>query len=176
VFRFTPAFLPPPVAAVEKKLPEAAAGVPGYLEYQEPVLTGNTSLYSTFFYILTLIFVFFLVLLLAYLASRLIGGKFGAARIKTAGNVLGSMPLDHNKRIIFVELNGSVLVLGVTEHSVALLKEISASEDIEKIKEDLSGKNQEGVFGYQSRALDNLQKKIKPMLRNLPGGKKRGPS
>ncbi|MDR3348029.1 MAG: flagellar biosynthetic protein FliO [Acidaminococcales bacterium] len=175
MFRFAPAFLPPSAAALGDKLAGAAAGSPGYLENRGSALTGNTAPYSTFFYILTLIFAFFLVLLLAYLASKLIGGKFGAARMRAAGNVLGSMPLDHNKRIVFVELNGAVLVLGVTEHSVSLLKEISSSVDIERIKEDLSGKNQEGVFGYQSRALDNLQKKIKPMLRNLPGGKKRGP-
>ena len=172
MFRITPAFFLPPAAAAER-LFAAAAGSPGY---QESALTGNTSPYPTFFYILSLLFVFFLVLLLAYLASRLIGGKFGAARLKSAGNVLGSMPIDHNKRIVFVELNNSLLVLGVTDHSVALLKEVSSSEDIQKIKDDLSGKNKEGLFSGQSYALDNLQKKIKPMLRNLPGGKKGGPS
>jgi flagellar protein FliO/FliZ len=171
-----PALLPTFFAAQGEELAGAVTGGQGYLEYQEPALTGNTSLYSTFFYILTLIFVFVLVLLLAYLASRLLGGKLGAARAKAAGNVIAGLPLDHNKRIVFVELNGSLLVLGVTEHSVSLLKEVSAPEDVQKIKDDLSGKNQGGIFSYQSRALDNLQKKIKPMLRNLPGGKKGGTS
>jgi flagellar biosynthetic protein FliO len=121
-----------------------------------------------------LVFVFFLVLLLAYLVSRLIGGRFGAARARAAGNVVGGLPLDHNKKIVFVELNDSLLVLGITDNNIVLLKEISAAEDIEKIKGDLSGKNIGGILSYQSRTLDSLQKKIKPMLDNLPGGKKRG--
>jgi flagellar protein FliO/FliZ len=149
-----------------------AAGEPGtgrYLEYQEPVVTGGASVSSTFAYILGLLLAFGFVLLLAWLASRFIGARF-LPRLPAAGQVLYAMPLDHNKRIVFVEVSGAVLVLGVTEQSVSLLKEIAGAEEIQRLKEDFE--NREGILSCQSKTLDSLQKKIKPMLRNLSGGKK----
>ena len=90
----------------------------------------------------------------------------------TSGSFFHSVPLDHNKRIVFFELNGSILVLGVTEHSVSLLKEISDAGQVQDVKENLPGSGKSGILHNQSSALLNLENKIKPLLRNLPGGKK----
>ncbi len=144
-----------------------------YLEYKNTAVTGATSVTSTFFYILSLILVFALVLFLAYFVSRFIGSKFGSSRFLSSSNILSVMPIEQNKKIIFVEINNSILVLGITENNISLLKEISASEDIKNLKEDLlNNKMTDGFLNYQTNTLENIQKKIKPMLRNLPIGKK----
>lgn len=146
----------------------------GYLEYKEPVVTTATSASSTFFYVLSLILVFVFVLFSAYFVSKFLGKNFGSfGRSKTSGSVIGALPLDQNKRVLFLQLNDEVLVLGVTEQSISLLKEITEKEEVERIKREFSEDAKSGtLLNYQSQTLNVLQDKIKPMLRNLPDGKK----
>ena len=135
-----------------------------------PVAVGGVSASSTILYIISLLFVFAAVVLSAYLVSKFIGNRF--TRLGADGSLFYSLPLDHNKRIVFFELNGSILVLGVTEHSISLLQEISGVSQVENFKNNLPGKGKGGILSDQSGALHNWENKIKPMLRNLPGGKK----
>jgi len=160
------------VAALAFFRPQAVRGnnAGTYLQYQEPVVTGGASASSTVTYVFYLLLVFAGVILLAYLSSKFIGNRF--SRLGAAGCLFHSMPLDHNKRIVFFELNGSILVLGVTEQSISLLKEISEASQVERLKESLPGKGKSGILHDQSGALLELEKKIKPIFRNLTGGKK----
>ena len=145
----------------------------GYLEYKEPVLLGATSAYSTFLYIVSLILVFAFVLLSAYFVSRFLGNKLGSySKANMGKNIVGMIPFDQNKKIVFLQVNDSLLLLGVTENNISLLQEITRSEDIERIKRELFNVEKPGILDYQSKTLNSLQKKIKPMLRNLPDGKK----
>ena len=150
------------------------ASTSGYLEYKEPVLSSSTSAYSTFFYVVSLILVFAFVLLSAYFVSKFLGNRLGTYGKSNLGkNIVGAIPFDQNKKIVFLQINDSLLLLGVTEHNISILKEITESEDIERIKKDLfSDSSKSGILDYQSKTLDSLQQKIKPMLRNLPDGKK----
>ena len=146
----------------------------GYLEYKEPAISTVSSVSSTFFYILSLILVFIFILFSAYFVSKIIGNRFGTlGKGNTGRNIVGSIPLDQNKRLIFLQLNDSLLVLGVTEQNISLLKEFDEIEDIERIKRELFDENKaNNLFDYHSKTLGSLQDKIKPMLRNLPSGKK----
>ncbi len=145
----------------------------GYLEYKEPAVAASTSASSTFFYSLGLIVVFLLILFSAYIVSKFLGGKIGSGGLLGSKSILGTIPLGQNKNVLFLEVADSVLVLGVTEQSISLLKEVVADEDIKKIKEDLVNKNMsKSLLGYQSQTLNGLQKKLKPILRKLPGGEK----
>ena len=151
----------------------AAAGKAPYLEYKEPVISSANSSASTFFYVLSLIVVFALILLSAWFVSRLLGSKFGANSLSNSGNVVGMIPIDASKKILFVQIDESLLILGVTEQNISILKEINDIEEIQRVKEDLYQKNAgSGILGYQSDALNLLKKKLSPVLRNLPDGKK----
>ena len=144
----------------------------GYLDYKEPIVNQTSSASSTFLYILSIIFAFCVVLFLAYFVSRLLGSKLGTFASMKAGNkIVGVLPLDQNKRIIFLEMAGSILVLGVTEQNISLLKEVSSLEEANKIKSEFSVDSDTGLFGQQSKSLDSLQQKIKPLLRNFSSGK-----
>ncbi len=142
----------------------------GYLEYKEPVITAGSSTLSTFFYILSIVVVFLFVLAGAYFVSKYLGGKMGTGGLFGAPNILGGMPLGQNKSLLFVKLLDTVLVLGVTEHNITLLKEISDEEDIERIKNDFTKKSQNtSLFTSQSQSLHDVRHKLGPILRKLPG-------
>lgn len=144
-----------------------------YLEYKEPAANAASSSSSTFMYILSLLFVFCVVLFLAYFVSRFIGTKFGSVGAFKSKNILGVLPLEQNKRILFLEVVDKVLVLGVTEQNISLLKEISSADEVKKLKEELLNNGSgSALLGYESQTLDELKSKLKPLLKNLPGSKK----
>jgi len=144
-----------------------------YLEYKEPAVTTASSSSSTFLYILSLLFVFCIVLFLAYFVSRFIGTRFGNMGTFKSKNILGVLPLEQNKRILFLDVVDTVLVLGVTEQNISLLKEISSADEVKKLKEELqNSSSSSALLGYESQTLDELKSKLKPLLKNLPGSKK----
>lgn len=152
---------------------QTTTGKTPYLEYKEPVISSANSSSSTFFYVISLVAVFLLILLSAWFVSRLLGNKLGANSFSHSGNIVGMIPLDASKKIVFVQIDESLLILGVTEQNISFLKEINDIEEVQRIKEDLYHKNaNSGMFGYQSDTLDLLKKKLRPVLRNLPDGKK----
>ena len=103
-----------------------AAG--GYLEgYEEvdPRPTG-VSWWSTLAYLVSLFAVFAVVLVMAYFAARFIGGRYNAARMSASGGrILENLPLGPNRSVCTVEMAGRVFLLGVTEHNINLLGEIT---------------------------------------------------
>jgi len=127
----------------------------GYLKYQDPAPPA-TSILSTIAYIFTLLLAFSVVIGLAYFTSRALGQKLGQG---TASNsrVLTTVPLGTNRTLQIVEIAGKVLLLGVTDHSITLLQEITDQEEITKLR-DIPGSSAGSSFDQVfQRQLASLQ-------------------
>lgn len=136
-----------------------AAG--GYLEgYEEadPRPTG-VSWWSTLAYLLSLFAVFAVVLVMAYFAARFIGGRFNAARLSASGGrVLENLPLGPNRSVCTVEMAGRVFLLGVTDHNINLLGEITDKNLIEHLHTQSIA--QGDMFSQEFGTLSDLVRKI----------------
>ena len=104
-----------------------------YLKYQEPQ-PATTSWLSTGGYLVSLLITFFLVLGLAYFASRFLGHKFSQNMGMGDSTILSTLVLGPNRAVVVVEIAGKILVLGVTEHQITLLQEIHSAEEIAKLR------------------------------------------
>ena len=139
----------------------AAEAAGGYLEgYEEvdPRPTG-VSWWSTLAYLVSLFAVFAVVLVMAYFAARFIGGRFNAARMSASGGrILENLPLGPNRSVCTVEMAGRVFLLGVTDHSISLLGEITDKDLIEHLHEQAI--NSGDMFSQEFGTLSGLVKKI----------------
>lgn len=141
----------------------AQAAPNDYLKYQEPQ-PAATSSFSTFAYILTLIITFAVVIGLAYFTSKFLGQRMG--KIGTSGDnrILITFPLGPGKAVYIIELAGKYLILGVTDHSVNLLKEITDQEEIEKLKSTVpqlpSSSSFEHIFENHLSTLQSMSQKF----------------
>ena len=145
-----------------------AAG--GYLEGYEDVDPRPTgvSWWSTLAYLLSLLAVFAVVIVMAYFAARFIGGRFNAARMSTSGGrVLENLPLGPNRSVCTVEIAGRVFLLGVTDHNINLLSEITDKDLIEHLH--AQSINSGDMFSQEFGALSGLVKKI-PLFKNRDKG------
>lgn len=139
----------------------AAEAAGGYLEgYEEvdPRPTG-VSWWSTLAYLVSLFAVFAVVLVMAYFAARFIGGRFNAARMSASGGrVLENLPLGPNRSVCTVEMAGRVFLLGVTDHNINLLGEITDKDLIEHLHAQSIDSGD--MFSQEFGALSGLVKKI----------------
>ncbi len=111
-----------------------AAGQGGeYLAYQEPQPAGSSWL-STIAYTVSLLVTFAVVIGLAYFTSRFLGQRMGRFSQSGENRVLVSLPLGQNRGVFVVEVAGKLLVLGVTDHNVNFLQEISDPATIERLR------------------------------------------
>ncbi|MDT8901305.1 flagellar biosynthetic protein FliO [Anaeroselena agilis] len=111
-----------------------AAGQGGeYLSYQEPKPAGSSWL-STVAYVITLLVTFAVVIALAFFTSRFLGQRMGRMNGMGDNRVLVSLPLGQNRGVFVVEVAGKFLILGVTDHSVNFLQEITDPEMIDKLR------------------------------------------
>lgn len=164
------------LAALLAMLPDglASAAEGGYLSgYTEPdPRPTGVSWWSTLAYLLSLLGVFAFVLLLAYGAARFLGAHFAKATGATGGHVLSILPLGPNRSVCVVELAERVFVLGVTEHSISLLKEITDPEEIERLhRNSLAVSGGMDIFSSQMGTLEQLAKRIPSLFRD--GGYRR---
>ena len=133
-----------------------------YLPYQEPQPPA-ISLLSSIAYVLTLLVTFAVVIALAYLTSRFLGNKLKAGSVSQGGRVLVIMPLGTNKTLQVVDVAGKVLLLGVTDHAVTLLLEVTDSEDIAKLRDSSTQPAYgefERVFAKQFASLQQISQKF----------------
>ena len=139
----------------------AAEAAGGYLEgYEEvdPKPTG-VSWWTTLAYLFSLFAVFAVVLVMAYFAARFIGGRFNAARMSAGGGrILENLPLGPNRSVCTVEMAGRVFLLGVTDHNINLLGEITDKDLIEHLHEQAI--NSGDMFSQEFGTLSGLVKKI----------------
>jgi len=134
----------------------AAAATNGYLTYQEPEPAAS-SVWSTLAYLLSLLFVFAVVIGLAYATSRFLGLKLGRLAGIPNNKILFNIPLGPNRGIYAVEIAGKVLILGVTEHNMVLLQEITSPEAIEALKQEASAQPATKFDVLLQKSLHSLQ-------------------
>ncbi len=150
-----------------------AAGQGGeYLAYQEPQPAGSSWL-STAAYLFTLLVTFLLVIGLAYYTSRFLGQKM--SRYSGAGDnrVLASLPLGQNRGVFVVEVAGKFLVLGVTDHSINLLQEVTDPEAIERLRTtapSLPPSQFDDIFKRQLASLQQMSQKFPGVFGRYPRG------
>lgn len=137
----------------------------GYLNYQEPQPAATSSWLSTIAYVFSLIATFAVVIGLAYFTSRFLGHKMGQASVVGDNRILVTLALGPNRAVYIVEIAGKFFVLGVTEHNITLLEEITDSTRIEKLKQQPAAKtsasNQfDRVFQRQLASLQNMSQKF----------------
>lgn len=116
-------------------LPVVAQQEGGYLSYQEPQ-TAGPSILSTVAYAITVLLTIGLVVGLAYFTSRLLGEKFTRRAASGPINLLASLVLGPNRGIYVVDIAGKVLVVGVTDHNINLLQEITQSDAIAVLRNE----------------------------------------
>jgi flagellar protein FliO/FliZ len=147
-----------------------------YLQYQEPKPTTAVSWYSTISYIFSLVITFAFVIGLAYFASRFLGKKLGGLSANGSSRIINVLSFGTNRGVYTVEIAGKFLVLGVTDHNITILQEITDSEEIEKLKiEQVTvPKGQfDSIFQRQLASLQQLSQKFPTTFgANLQDGKK----
>lgn len=141
----------------------AADGSGGYLsgyEEADPKPSARSWL-STFAYLLSLAAVFIFVLVLAYFASKFLSGRFAKVGNGSGGKILEHLPLGPNRSVCVVELAGRVFMLGVTEHSINSLGEITDKDEIERLhRRILTEAAETQVLSRQMGLLGDLAKRI----------------
>ena len=151
-----------PVLAAE----EAAKG--GYLagyENADP-RPASISWWSTIAYLVSLFAIFVFVVGLAYFAARFIGGKFAQQKLGYGGRILSHLPLGPNRSVCVIEMSGRVFMLGVTEHSITMLTEITDADEIDRLhREDLAFGKMPDMFSQQFGTLAGLVQKVPPLFR-----------
>ncbi len=119
---------------VPHALPAFAADQPGeFLNYQEPKSAGS-SWFSTLAYLFSVLVTFAFVIGLAYFTSRFVGQRMGKSTVSGENKVIYSLSLGPNRGVSVAEIAGKFLILGVTEHNINLLQEITDPEQIDKLK------------------------------------------
>lgn len=136
---------------------QAAGYLSGYEEV-EPMTTG-VSWWSTLAYVISLIAVFAIVLVMAYVFARLVGGKINARMSGQTGKVLENLPLGPNRSVCIVEMAGRVFLLGITDSSINLLTEITDEEEIERLRTEARSLS-EDVFRQEFGALSSIMDRI----------------
>lgn len=143
--------------------PVFGAGQGGeYLAYQEPQPAG-TSWLSTMAYLFTLLVTFVVVIALAYFTSRFLGQRMSRYSGTGDNRVLASLPLGQNRGVFVVEVAGKFLVLGVTDHSVNFLQEITDPEVIERLRAtvpSLPPSQFDAVFQRQLASLQQMSQRF----------------
>lgn len=145
---------------------EAAKG--GYLagyENTDP-RPSSISWWSTIAYLVSLFAIFIFVVGLAYFAARFLGGKFAQQKLGYGGKILSHLPLGPNRSVCVIEMSGRVFMLGVTEHSITLLTEITDADEIDRLhREDLAFGKMPDMFSQQFGTLAGLVQKVPPLFR-----------
>ncbi|MBO6179663.1 MAG: flagellar biosynthetic protein FliO [Selenomonadaceae bacterium] len=151
---------------------EEAAPSSGYLANYNDVnpMPTSASWFSTLAYLISLLAVFAIVLLMAYGATRFIGGRFSSFNSNGAGRLIASVALGPKMSVAVVEVAGQMLILGVTEHNVSLLAEVIDPEEIDRLERvALTNNMPTGAFSEQFGALSKVIGKIPPIFKNRGG-------
>ena len=147
---------------------EEAASSGGYLAGYENVDPRPTAVswWSTLAYLVSLFAIFGFVVVMAYFAARFLGGKFAQHMTGSGGRILEHLPLGPNRSVCIVEMADRVFLLGVTEHSITLLSEITDPEEVERLhRNSMMRPLDTAMFSQEFGMLANLAQKIPPILR-----------
>jgi len=129
-----------------------------------------SSWWSTMAYLLSLMVVFAFVLGLAYFVSRLLGGKYAKIGIGSEGQILDNLPLGPNRAVCVVEIAGKVMVMGVTDHSITLLQEITDEFEIQQLRSKAVDKRVNNelqtMFSQQLSSLEQISRRIPAIFKD----------
>ena len=146
---------------------EAAGG--GYLSGYDSTTVPQPaamSWWSTIAYLVSLFVVFAFVVGMAYLAARFVGGHFARPMNGQGGRIVSHLPLGPNRSVCIVEMASKFFMLGVTEHQITLLGEVTDGEEIERLRhQDSSMPLGSDMFSSQFGSLAGLAQKIPPLFR-----------
>jgi flagellar protein FliO/FliZ len=145
-----------------------AEGTP-YLQYQAPEQAQTqTSLFSTWSYVFSLGATFLVVLGLAYLTSRLVANKMKWSAGSNDGKIISCLAFGSGRGVYLVEFAGRYLILGITEHNINLLKEVSDEAEIAKLKalRLSSTESLDLVFKRQFSSLHQISQKFPRVFKN----------
>ena len=134
-----------------------------YLQYQETKPAVYSSGLSTATYIFSLLITFAIVIGLAYFASRFLGQKMGNQLATHNHKIVATLSMGTNRAVYIVEIAGKFLVLGVTDHTINVLQEITDLTEIEKLKEQqipVPETQFDKVFQRQLASLQRLSPKF----------------
>jgi len=151
---------------------EASSSSGGYLSaYQvNDAKPTPSSWWSTMAYLLSLMVVFAFVLGLAYFVSRLLGGKYAKIGIGSEGQILDNLPLGPNRAVCVVEIAGKVMVMGVTDHSITLLQEITDEFEIQQLRSKAVDKKVNNelqtIFSQQLSSLEQISRRIPAIFKD----------
>ncbi len=146
----------------------AAASSGGYLSGYENADPQPTSVswWSTLAYLISLLAIFAFVVVFAYFAARFLGGRFASNQAGEGGRLLQSLPLGPKMSVCIVELAGRMFLLGVTEHNITMLSEITDEEEMERVhRQALAHPADMGMFSQQFGMLSDFVQKIPPVFR-----------
>lgn len=152
--------------AVSAFAAEAGGGyLSGYVEADPR--PSAVSWWSTLAYLFSLLAAFIFVAAMAYLASRFLSGRFGKGGAGEGGRILAHLPLGPNRSVCVVELAERVFMLGVTEHAITLLREITDKGEIERLhRRDLGSQGGVGdLFSAQSGSFEQFARRIPSLFR-----------
>ncbi|MCR5175916.1 MAG: flagellar biosynthetic protein FliO [Anaerovibrio sp.] len=128
---------------------------------------SQMSWWSTLAYLISLLAVFAFVVVMAYFASKFLGGRFANATGQSGGKILEHLPLGPNKSVCVVELGGKTLMLGVTDHQVTLLGEVTDPEEIERLRrQSIIQPIDDSIFASQLSTLDQMTKRIPSFIKD----------
>lgn len=127
---------------------------------------SQMSWWSTLAYLISLVAVFAFVVVMAYFASKFLGGRFASAANNGNSKILEHLPLGPNKSACVVELAGRTLVLGVTDHQITLLSEVTDPEEIERLhRQAILQPVDAGAFSSQLSSLEQLTKRVPSLFK-----------
>lgn len=124
------------------------------------------SWWSTIAYLISLLAVFAVVLFMAYLASRFIGGRFSQTLAGNGGRILVHLPLGPNRSLCVAEIAERVFMIGVTEHSITLLREITDEDEIERLHRYNITNTVDDPFSEQFGSLQKIAERIPSLFRD----------
>ena len=156
-------------AAMLLQVKLALAASDEYLKYNEPQPVASSAL-SSIAYVVSLLVVFGVVIVLAYATSRFLGERMGRMNTTADNRIVLTMVLGQNKSLQVVEIAGKFLVLGVTDHSINLLKEFTEPEEIAKLRQGSIHTSETGqfeqIFTEQLSSLKQISKRFPKTFRN----------
>ena len=145
---------------------EAAGGYLSGYENATVPQPAAMSWWSTIAYLVSLFVVFAFVVGMAYLAARFVGGHFAKPMAGQGGRIVSHLPLGPNRSVCIVEMAGKFFMLGVTEHQITLLGEVTDEEEIGRLRhQESSMPLGADMFSSQFGSLAGLAQKIPPLFR-----------
>lgn len=123
------------------------------------------SWWSTFAYLVSLFVIFLFIATLAYFVSKFLGGRFKGQVSTKNGSILFNLPLGPGRFVCVIEIVGHVFILGISEHSINLIQEITDEGEMEHLKQKALDQRENAFLESQFTSLEALAKRIPSLFK-----------